>query len=767
MSQQDLFSASEDVFSRESDLLSREPDLESSPEQSLQQTLDYWVEQGAIRALDLAFARFIDRETGGKTPKLLWLALILTSERTGHGHVCLDLSSLFAQPGSQESRSSQQSQSTQQTLLLSSIRNDDAAKKIPQQLNQLLAGGTLTDLLSQLKASPAVCDLLDGADCESMEGAPLVLTGSADKPLLYLRRYWQYEQQVYQGIAQRLEPLPVSANAGKILQQVFGDDASKPDPVKQAPNWQKIACALSARSGFSVITGGPGTGKTTTVVRLLALLQGLQLAEGKAPLVIRLAAPTGKAAARLNESIAGSVQGLNLQSGVLTPEQQSRWQPSIPTEVSTLHRLLGSQPNTRHFRHHRANPLPADIVVVDEASMVDVEMMAKLMDALRPDARLILLGDKDQLASVEAGSVLGDLCQQADGGHYTGDTCAYAAKVTGDEITAQFQQKTDQQTSDSQNPDNALPPLALAISQATTMLRFSYRAKDSEGILKLAEWVNQQQVYQGAGQLQGIFERYEALEQITLAPTELWQQEQAAHSASSGSRTEGHPVWTAPADSRDWKAFNQLVADGYRPYLKQLQEAPPSEPDALKKWVLELFERHKQFQLLCAVRQGEYGIEGLNLRIRRELVSRGLLQNSDQQWYVGRPVLVTQNDYGLKLMNGDIGICIALPEQAGVSAARPFRVAFPDGKGGIRWVLPSRLQSVETVFAMTVHKSQGSEFAHTALILPDKVNAVLTKELLYTGITRSKTRFTLVTPEQSVLERALKQRISRASGLLG
>lgn len=762
MSQQDLFSASEDV-------LSHEPDLQTDPELTLQQTLDYWVEQGAIRPLDLAFARFVDRETGGKTPKLLWLALILTSERTGHGHVCLDLSSLFVPSVSQPLLASQKPRSSQQTLLLSSVRNDEAAKKIPQQLNQLLSGGTLADLRAQLKASPAVCDRLDtGSESDQMTGTPLVLTGSTDKPLLYLRRYWQYERQVYQGIAQRLEPLPVSAKAHQILKQVFEPKPNKPKQEQPSPNWQKIACALSARYGFSIITGGPGTGKTTTVVRLLALLQGLQLAEGKAPLVIRLAAPTGKAAARLNESIARSVKDLNLQPGLLSPEQAALWKPAIPTEASTLHRLLGSQPNTRHFRHHRANPLPADIVVVDEASMVDVEMMAKLMDALRPDARLILLGDKDQLASVEAGSVLGDLCQQADGGHYSEDSCAYAWQVTGDKIGAAFQQNPDPQTIDPQTidpqkTDAKLPPLA--ISQATTMLRHCYRS-EGEGILDFADWVNQQQVYQGSDQQQRFFERYKALEQITLAPTELWKQEQVAHNTSSDHNlAEGKKVWTAPADSRDWKAFNQLIADGYRPYLKQLQDVPPSEPDALKQWVLELFERHKQFQLLCAVRQGEYGIEGLNPRIRRELVSRGLLQSSDQQWYVGRPVLVTQNDYSLKLMNGDIGICLAVPELDGVARGRPFRVAFPDGQGGIRWVLPSRLQSVETVFAMTVHKSQGSEFAHTALILPDRINAVLTKELLYTGITRSKTRFTLVTPEQGVLERALKQRISRASGL--
>jgi len=715
----------------------------------LQEQLQFWVDKGAIRALDLAFARFIDQQVGGFTSPAQWLACLLVSERTAHGHVCLDLAEVLA--GDQ--------------VLLSNIRDLDAASRIKRELAEIQAQIPSSALWAEwLRQCPAITtlDFNDGNGVPNTSNAtPMVLTGSADRPLLYLHRYWQYEQVVRLGIGQRLQTIPLPPQTLDLLDTIFGDGSDL-----RAPNWQKIACGLSARSGFSIITGGPGTGKTTTVVRLLALLQGLQLSEGLSPLVIRLAAPTGKAAARLNESIAGSVQQLNLHSDSLTPEQIAQWQPSIPTDVSTLHRLLGSLPNTRHFRHNKANPLPADIVVVDEASMVDVEMMAKLMEALRPDARLILLGDKDQLASVEAGSVLGDLCQQAEGGHYSAETCAFITEATGQQIEDRYRFKDDgdqfkkneaidshqidshqidshqidnHQIDSSQIKNSArLPPLAQGISQATTMLRYCYRS-EGKGLLDFAEWVNLQEIFaSGLSGLTYYFEKY---------PNELQHIELHLHQ-----------------DERDWKPFEQQIITGYKPYLQMLKELPQLSPETLDDWVLTLFEQHKKFQLLSAVRQGDFGVEGLNLKIRQLLAHRQLIASGEQQWYSGRPVLVTQNDYSLKLMNGDIGLCLELPfDNQGI---RRFRVAFPDSKGGVRWILPSRLQGVETVFAMTVHKSQGSEFEHTALILPDKINAVLTKELLYTGITRSKKRFTLITPERGVLEAALKQSINRASGLL-
>ncbi|MEX3825071.1 AAA family ATPase, partial [Paraburkholderia sp. BR14262] len=254
--------------------------------------------------------------------------------------------------------------------------------------------------------------------------------------------------------------------------------APRAGQVARAADWQKLACALAARSAFSIVTGGPGTGKTTTVVRLLALLQTLALgragqgAHAARPLRIRLAAPTGKAAARLNESIAGAVERLPfdaLQAHVDAVALRN----AIPTVVTTLHRVLGTRPGSRRFRHDAANPLPVDVLVIDEASMVDLEMMAAVLDALPPSARLILLGDKDQLASVEAGAVLGELCDRAREGHYTQASRAWLEAATGERIDAAM-----------------LDAHGLPLDQAIAMLRESHRFASESGIGALAELVN-------------------------------------------------------------------------------------------------------------------------------------------------------------------------------------------------------------------------------------------------------------------------------------
>ena len=251
--------------------------------------------------------------------------------------------------------------------------------------------------------------------------------------------------------------LPEGFQAG--LERLFASSQTQPD-------WQKLACAVAARGAFSIITGGPGTGKTTTVVRLLALLQEPAVNAGR-PLRIRLAAPTGKAAARLTESIGRQVGQLTLSPAVLD---------EIPTQVTTVHRLLGSRPDTRHFRHHAGNPLPLDVLVVDEASMIDLEMMANLLGALPAHARLVLLGDKDQLASVEAGAVLGDLCRDAEAGRYSPDTRQWLEQVGGQSLAPAGLEEGDAQ----QHP----------LAQQTVMLRHSHRFGAQSGIGELARAVN-------------------------------------------------------------------------------------------------------------------------------------------------------------------------------------------------------------------------------------------------------------------------------------
>lgn len=334
--------------------------------------LDQWVECGWLRELDRALVRFLHQECPDASPLLL-LGAALVSYQLGRGHVCLDLDATLADSGF--------------SLALPPEGDRSENRKIARPA-EVLAGVTLSAWQAALQQPQLV---------SSGEGStPLVLVGAR----LYLRRYWRYEQDVRHAITQQLtqnDALRAAITPAALRQRL---DALFPVAAAGFANWQKLACALAAGSAFSIITGGPGTGKTTTVVKLLALLQSLALEQHGKPLRIRLAAPTGKAAARLNESIAGAIAGLTLDG--LAQGEAIREQ--INCEVVTLHRLLGSRPDTRHFRHHADNPLMLDVLVVDEASMVDLEMMAALLAAMPARSRLILLGDKDQLASVEAGA---------------------------------------------------------------------------------------------------------------------------------------------------------------------------------------------------------------------------------------------------------------------------------------------------------------------------------------------------------------------------
>ena len=652
-----------------------------------------WAERGWLRALDKAFVAFL-AELDPTAEPLVLLAAALTSHQLGHGHVCLDLRETLAAPD----------------FALSLPPEGDALAGpllLPSQLLEGLGADTWRQTLAASR--------LVAGTTEAGAQQPLVLAGER----LYLRRYWAYERRIDTALRQRLsvaEQLPGDL-AGR-LQQLFGP--SKPGLI----DWQKLACALATRSAFSIITGGPGTGKTTTVVRLLALLQAPAVEQGQ-PLRIRLAAPTGKAAARLTESISLQVEGLQVDQKI---------RERIPVEVTTVHRLLGSRPGTRHFRHHAGNRLPLDVLVVDEASMIDLEMMANLLDALPDHARLVLLGDKDQLASVEAGAVLGDLCRDAEAGRYSPQTREWLEHISGEQLTA----------------GELLPGSAEQhpLAQQVVMLRHSRRFGEGSGIGQLALRVNRQDAEQARA---------------------LLREQQFAD------------VYSVALKGEHDGALVRLLLDGhgrvpngpqgYRRYLELLRAERPAPDQPLDSavwavWARGVLEAFESFQLLCAVRKGAWGVEGLNQRATQALFAAKLI-DSEELWYEGRPVLMTRNDYGLGLMNGDIGIALKLPEGGAVDR-QVLRVAFPrnDGKGGIRFVLPSRLNDVETVYAMTVHKSQGSEFAHTALVLPDALNPVLTKELIYTGITRAKHWFSLIEPRGGVFEEAVKRKVKRLSGLM-
>lgn len=648
--------------------------------ESLLSLLQRWQSQGWIRALDLALGRFL-HDLDPEAEPLVILAAVLASHQLGRGHICTDLDTLLSAPDS----------------ALSLPPDGDFGEVVPDRPAELLQGVHCARWQQVLMDST----LVSGGE----PPAPLVL--EPDSTRLYLYRQWRYEREVAERIAERLQPLSVDeAQLKKHLAELF-------DPVADHLDWQQLACALAAESRFGIITGGPGTGKTTTVVRLLALLQGLARDRGQT-LRIRLAAPTGKAAARLTESISGAVQRLpeHLQSG-------------IPREVTTLHRLLGARPNTRKFIHNEDNPLHADLVVVDEASMIDLELMHQLLAALPAHTRLILLGDKDQLASVEAGSVLGDLCEGAERGGYSSATLD------------RLQQRTSLDVARWQTAAGTVSEQPLR--QRIAMLRHSHRFGADSGIGALARAVNSgdpeavQQVLSA---------RYEDLHLIHL--------EQQSTRALEQLVLEEHPQQSESAR-------------GYRYYLEVLHRQRPTDDDemAQDRWARQVLDAFGQFQLLCALRRGPWGVEGLNACVAGALQRAGLIPGTEG-WYEGRPVLVTRNDYGLGLMNGDIGITLLHRSSCGDVG---LKVVFLLADGTLKWVLPSRLQAVETVYAMTVHKSQGSEFAHAALLLPSTTTPVLTRELIYTGITRASHRFSLLLTHRGRLDEAVRTRVYRASGL--
>lgn len=717
-----------------------------------------WVSRGWLRDLDLALVRFLDRETQN-APPLLLLGAALASHQLGRGHVCLDVAATLEAPD----------------FALSLPPEGDDLNDPPPLPSHVLATLTLPEWQAALDHPTLISD--------GPGNTPLVVSHSINTSKLYLRRYWQFEQTLHQEIANRLtikdgdNPCRSPIHWWSDISAMGMGDDSHPGILSQALNilfeptatvdWQKAACALAARSPFAIITGGPGTGKTTTVVRLLALLQTLQLAQATHPLRIRLAAPTGKAAARLNESIAGQVKDLPLSGLESLLDEQSAASPSnaidIPTEVTTIHRLLGARADTRHFRHNAANPLALDVLVVDEASMVDIEMMTALLSALPASAKLVLLGDKDQLASVEAGAVLGDLCRRADAAHYTPATAQWLAELTDHPL-----------------PEALIDPDGQPLDQAITMLRVSHRFTETSGIGQLAQAINQplSEALRERDKHQAVHgvlnNGYADLHHLVLKPDAQNEDSALERLVITGSPER---FLNAGEGRTNFKGEPIAPPTGYQHYLNTLASERPDTSlafeengDAYDAWAKQVLSAYSRFQLLCALRKGPWGVEGLNLRIAKTLRREKLLFGNDHTlekgWFEGRPVLVTQNDYGLKLMNGDIGITMAVPDPRTPGRAL-LRVAFPtsDPENPIHWVLPSRLHAVETVFAMTVHKSQGSEFQHTALLLPQTPNPILTRELVYTGITRARDWLTLIEAKRGILNDAVTKEVMRVSGM--
>ena len=549
-----------------------------------------------IRRLDLHTGLFLEKLGGGNQPELL-LAATLAAAAVGSGHTCLPLSR--------------------------------AAELFPN-LNPLLFPESAS-WRKILLATPVV-------DCPG-KIAPLILD-AADK--LYLYRFYSYEEQIARDLLKRYNAsIEVDRQqVRKLLNRLF--------PERRKTDDQQAAAALAPDRRLLIISGGPGTGKTYTVARILGLLQALH----NTPLRIALAAPTGKAAARLEESLRGAKRSI--------PAELAE---NIPEQAQTLHRLLGFMPGSDTFRYNRANPFHLDLLVLDEASMIDVPMMAALLQALPPKTRLILLGDSNQLASVEAGSVFADLC------------------------------------------------ITDALTDSVITLRASYRFRETSGIGALAAAVNS-----------GSMRQVDAVAAADFPDLEI--------------------RYDTGRKQAQW--LHAQIIRGFQDMFTASS-------------VDKAMQAMEKFRLFCAVRKGPSGVETIN-ELARQVLSRSGLIPKDTDWYEGKPIIIRRNHYDLQLFNGDTGLLW-------YDQNKQLQAWFIRADNQLHPVSPARLPDHETAYGITIHKAQGSEFDEVLLLLPEDQNRILSRELLYTGITRARGKLSLCC-SRKILTAAVNQQTLRYSGLV-
>ena len=502
---------------------------------------------------------------------------------------------------------------------------------------------------------------------------------------LYMQRYFHYETVVFNKINELIrEEKEKSQNLENQLASLKENIAVlfPPDNLDK-PDWQMVAAISAVFNQFNIITGGPGTGKTTTVAKILALLLRLN-----PNLKVALAAPTGKAAARMAESLKETAQKSTMNFDAATKEVFRNLEPS------TLHRLLGARPKDIYFKHDAKNPLSHDLVIVDESSMIDVALFAKLLDAIKPSTKVIFLGDKDQLASVEAGSLFGDLC-------------------------------TAQGTLNLFSPERAMLINSLTPPGKTPLAQENI--KESNHVL-FEHIIELQHSYRfTAGGNIGVFSR--AIIENNVPIIEIFFDNHASDIAL------------------DFDYSDKILttfAKGYRDYIEESD-------------IKLALQKLNNLRVLCAVREGEQGVYKTNQNIERYLQSKNLISITGT-FYEHRPVMVTGNNYELRLFNGDIGI--VRKDETG-----KLRVYFEDADGNLRGIQPAFVTASETVFAMTIHKSQGSEFDDVLVRLPGYgENAILTRELLYTAVTRAKKNVILQGSKEVILE-TCERRVKRGSGI--
>ncbi|HET7662227.1 MAG TPA: exodeoxyribonuclease V subunit alpha [Rhodanobacteraceae bacterium] len=593
----------------------------------------------ALRPLDAELGRLMLQLDAG-ADVALGLAAAAVSQAVAQGHSCLPLDQLPA--------------------ILAAVSGTERLPPLPD----------ATALRAVLRASPLIGDPATSPRAR----LPLWLD-AADR--LYLGRYYHYEARVAD-VLRRLATAPPhaamdAATLHKRLSRHFRLEGDRPD-------WQAVAVATGLLSRLTVITGGPGTGKTTTVLWLLAALLEQAREDGQEPPRICLAAPTGKAAARLGESLRERLPQMDVDTSI---------REAMPQAAYTLHRLLGVRAGSSRFRHDRTYPLDADVVVVDEASMVDLPLMAKLLDALPERASLVLLGDRDQLASVEAGNVLAGICAAAGEGALSPTRASLIHEATGFDMPSAAQ--------------------AGAFADAVIELRDSHRFGADSGLGQLAAQVRRDDT---PAVLDG-----------------LAQQAFAGVSRAQPSSVVAHVL------ARSGETFAEL--------------ATMTDP-------ARALAQASRLRVLTALREGPSGCVTLNAAIEHFLRQRAGAP-ARSRWYSGRLLLVTVNDPGSGLFNGDIGI--VLPVEGDRLAAW-----FPAADGGVRSLPLSALPAHDSAFAMTIHKSQGSEFDEIIIALPQEDARVLGRELLYTAVTRARTRVHLVANDK-VLAATISRSTRRFSGL--
>jgi len=604
---------------------------------------------GVLTAADVHVARRL-ADLGGEGDESVWLAAALAVRGPRLGHVYVDLATVRAT-----------------TTVDADEPVDVSALPWPSPDAWPLA--------------VAASGLVAVGEDDGRHTRPLRLVGTS----LYLDRYWREERQIAADLRSLSDEPPSGVRLDLLadgLERLFAG---------QADSHQRLAAAAAVLSRFAVVAGGPGTGKTTTVARIVALLAEQAAGAKSAEPLVALAAPTGKAAARLEEAV-------HEQAAKVAVSDPIRAQ-LLALNASTLHRLLGWRPGSNsRFRHHRGNRLPHDVVIVDEASMVSLSLTGRLLEAVRPDARLILVGDPGQLTSIESGAVLGDIVgPTADRLLMGAGPLARLAEATGRAVPADD------------------PPPGATIGDGIVVLERIHRF--GGGIARVAEAIRR-----GDGDA--------VLEAL----------------ANSSEDVTWLPVDVADPDAKD--ALGP-VHEGAAATGRAVIEA------ARAGAAREAIEALRAFRVLCAHRRGDHGVATWMSRIEGWLAEE--IEGFDAAgWYVGRPLLVTENDYGLRLYNGDTGVVVATGGGA-VSAAF-------ERQGQVLEFRPTRLSAVDTVYAMTVHKSQGSQFGTAAVLLPPPESQVLTRELLYTAVTRARARLILAGTEE-MIRAAVSRPVARASGL--